>query len=252
MSKKFHQGVLTIIIMGVKLICRRTIKYVAFRASSYEPGWPGWLGYRGEFCLGFIWEILDRFPRWEKVKDPGDEFWCQIQEQSKHGETQNFNFRAYLNIGNSESCITAVKWDAYDVENTGGKKDDAIWTARIHPAVHPVNRDEVFIWQNFQISGTKPARPLIWTHQNFYKGFRGEARSRKQGQPGQPGSCEKALRPEKVSIHVHPWQWSIVRDYRSSSQCLIIVLNSKTEPLFLEFKWCKDKFKLLNKRLQVG
>ena len=103
-----------------------------------------------------------------------------------------------------------------------------------------------------EISGTKPARPLIWTHQNFYKGFRGEARSRKQGQPGQPGSCEKALRPEKVSIHVHPWQWSIVRDYRSSSQCLIIVLNSKTEPLFLEFKWCKDKFKLLNKRLQVG
>ena len=103
-----------------------------------------------------------------------------------------------------------------------------------------------------EISGTKPARLLIWTRQNFYKGFRGEARSRKQGQPGQPGSCEKALRPEKVSIHVHPWQWSIVRDYRSCFQCLIIVLNSKTEPLFLEFKWCKDKFKLLKKRLQVG
>ena len=28
--------------------------------------------------------------------------------------------------------------------------DDAIRTARIHPAVHPGNRDEVFIWQNFQ------------------------------------------------------------------------------------------------------
>ena len=28
-------------------------------------------------------------------------------------------------------------------------QDDAIWTARIHPAVHPGNRDEVFIWQNF-------------------------------------------------------------------------------------------------------
>ena len=163
MSNKFHQGVLTIIIMGVKLICRRTIKYVAFRASSYEPGWPGWLGYRDEFCLGFVWEILDRFPRWEKVKDPGDEFWCQIQEQSKHGETQNFNFRAYLSIGNSESCITAVKWDAYDVENTGDKKDDAIWTARIHPAVHSVNRDEVFIWQNFQ-----PAyRDLGWKNRDL-------------------------------------------------------------------------------------
>ena len=26
-------------------------------------------------------------------------------------------------------------------------QDDAIRTARIHPAVHPGNRDEVFIWQ---------------------------------------------------------------------------------------------------------
>ena len=30
-------------------------------------------------------------------------------------------------------------------------QDDAM-TARIHPAVHPGNRDEVFIWQNFQLA----------------------------------------------------------------------------------------------------
>ena len=29
-------------------------------------------------------------------------------------------------------------------------QDDAIRAARIHPTVHPGNRDEVFIWQNFQ------------------------------------------------------------------------------------------------------
>ena len=29
-------------------------------------------------------------------------------------------------------------------------QDDAIQTARVHPAVHPGNRDEVSIWQNFQ------------------------------------------------------------------------------------------------------
>ena len=29
-------------------------------------------------------------------------------------------------------------------------KNDALRTTRIHPAVHPGNRDEVFIWQNFQ------------------------------------------------------------------------------------------------------
>ena len=36
-----------------------------------------------------------------------------------------------------------------------------------------------------------------WPHMNtskIYKGFRGEARSRKPGQPGQPGSYEEALR----------------------------------------------------------
>ena len=31
-----------------------------FRASSYGPGWPGWLGYRDEFCLPFIWEFSAR------------------------------------------------------------------------------------------------------------------------------------------------------------------------------------------------
>ena len=51
-------------------------------------------------------------------------------------------------------------------------QDDAIRTARIHPAVHPGNRDEVFIWQNSsplteisvgktEISETEPARPLM-------------------------------------------------------------------------------------------
>ena len=52
-------------------------------------------------------------------------------------------------------------------------QDDAIRTARIHPAVQPSNRDEVFIWQKFsarlprsrlektEISVTEPARPLI-------------------------------------------------------------------------------------------
>ena len=29
-------------------------------------------------------------------------------------------------------------------------QDDAIRTARIHPVVHPGDRDEVFKWQNFQ------------------------------------------------------------------------------------------------------
>ena len=43
------------------------------------------------------------------------------------------------------------------------KQDNAIRTARIHPAVHPGNRDEVFIWQNFQ-----PAyRDLGWKNRDL-------------------------------------------------------------------------------------
>ena len=53
-----------------------------------------------------------------------------------------------------------------------------------------------------KISGTEPARPLIWTHRTFFKGFRGEARSRKPGQPGQPGSYEEALNPPCALSHV--------------------------------------------------
>ena len=50
-----------------------------------------------------------------------------------------------------------------------------------------------------EISGTEQARPIIWTHRKFYKGFRGEARSRKPGQPGQPGSYEEALKHRTLS-----------------------------------------------------
>ena len=42
-------------------------------------------------------------------------------------------------------------------------QDDAIRTARIHPAVHPGYQDEVFIWQNFQ-----PAhRDLGWKNRDL-------------------------------------------------------------------------------------
>ena len=51
-------------------------------------------------------------------------------------------------------------------------QDDAIRTARIHPAVHPGNRDEVFIWQNFQPAyrdlGNRASPP---SHMNTLKTF---------------------------------------------------------------------------------
>ena len=76
-------------------------------------------------------------------------------------------------------------------------QDDAIRTARIHSAVHPCTRDEVFIWQNFQPAyreAREPSQPaLAYEHisRKFYKRIRGKARSRKPGQPGQPGLYER-------------------------------------------------------------
>ena len=59
-----------------------------------------------------------------------------------------------------------------------------------------------------EISVTGPARPLIWTQQNFYEGKRGEARSRKPSQPGWPGSYEEAL---NVPVKTTQWQFSMER-----------------------------------------
>ena len=90
---------------------------------------------------------------------------------------------------------------AYDVKNSAGN-------ARLrHPGrqnssrFHPGNRAEVFIWQNLQPAYWDPgwknrdlgnrASPPSHTNNTsnwFYKGFRGKARSRKQG------SCEETLR----------------------------------------------------------
>ena len=51
-----------------------------------------------------------------------------------------------------------------------------------------------------EISATEPARSLIWTRRNFLKGSRDVPRSRKPGQPGQPGSYEEALSCENYII----------------------------------------------------
>ena len=59
-------------------------------------------------------------------------------------------------------------------------QDDAIRTARIHPAVHPGNRDEVFIWQKFPARlprSRKLSQPAL-SYEHI-----GKARSRKRASP---------------------------------------------------------------------
>ena len=75
-------------------------------------------------------------------------------------------------------------------------QDDAIRAARVHPG----NRAELHIWQNFLASlprsrlekqrSRKPSQPALSYE---VKGFRGKASPWKTGKPGQPGPCKEAL-----------------------------------------------------------
>ena len=99
----------------------------------------------------FILGSYEKFqPGFRDEKRPKTSCGAKFEKQSKHSETQNYNFHAYYSFSNSYSCITAVEWDAYDVENTA----DNARRCRIHSKnssrFHPGNRAEVFIWQNFQ------------------------------------------------------------------------------------------------------
>ena len=75
---------------------------------------------------------------------------AKFEKQSKHGEAQSYNFSAYHRFGNSSSCITAVKWDAYDDENIAGKaKRYHIRRGALNLShVHLGNWAELFIWQS--------------------------------------------------------------------------------------------------------
>ena len=89
-------------------------------------------------------------PGFRDEKRPKTSCGAKFEKQSKHGETQNYNFHAYYSFGNSYSCITAVEWDAYVVENTTGNARRCRIHSKNSSRFHPGNRAEVFIWRSFQ------------------------------------------------------------------------------------------------------
>ena len=67
----------------------------------------------------FTFGSYEKFqPGFRDEKRPNTSCGAKFEKQSKHSETQNYNFHAYYSFGNSYIGITAVEWDAYDVENT--------------------------------------------------------------------------------------------------------------------------------------
>ena len=98
-------------------------------------------------------------------KNLGTSSGAKFEKQSKQGETQSYNFRAYHSFVNSYSCITAAKWDACDMENTAGK------ARRCHAGRHVAcavgknsSRYEVFIRRKFPAClprSREPSQPAL-------------------------------------------------------------------------------------------
>ena len=78
---------------------------------------------------------------------------AKFEKQSRHCETQKLQLSPYHSFGNATlkavSC-TAVKWDAYDAENTAGNARRCHSGHHNSSHFHHGNRAEVFIWQIFQ------------------------------------------------------------------------------------------------------
>ena len=75
---------------------------------------------------------------------------AKFGEKSKHGETKILTYwpiiaRVTLKAVSLQLNGMLMIWKILQA-----MQDDAIRNARIHPAVHPGNRGEVFIWQTFQ------------------------------------------------------------------------------------------------------
>ena len=74
-----------------------------------------------------------------------------MRNKANMAKNKNYNICAYHSFGNSQSCITAVKWDAYDVKNTASINVKTMPSGRqILSRFHPSNRAEVLIGQKFQ------------------------------------------------------------------------------------------------------
>ena len=128
--------------------------------------------------------------------------------ESKHGETQIklYIFRAYRSFDNSYSCITAVKWGACQVKNTAGKarRCRIHWnnSSRSHPGrrtglkcsfvkiFQPAYQDPC--WKNRDLEN-RASSPSHMDTTKILQRNQTVVRSRKPGQPGQPGSYEEAL-----------------------------------------------------------
>ena len=119
---------------------------------------------RTNFALGSYEKFQPGFRRLKKAKDPRDECRREIRKTKQTWENTIFiTFAPTIDLATLKAVSLQLNGMLMMWKTQQAMQDDAIRTARIHPAVHPGNRDEVFIWQNFQ-----PAyRDLGWKNRDL-------------------------------------------------------------------------------------
>ena len=143
----------------------KTNKGVSFKQNwctvERKGGGRGWLkswknslvliGFKGLFPWARLsgpispWVNMRNYSPVSEMRRPKTSCGAKFEKQSKHGETQSYDFRAYYSFGNPYSCITVFRWDAFDVENTTGKARRCRIHSKSSSHFHPGNRAEVFI-----------------------------------------------------------------------------------------------------------
>ena len=138
------------------------------------------------FHLGFIWEISARFPRWEGRRRVVARNSGNKANMVKHKvitlapaialET----LKAVSLLSNRMLMMKKIQQQSKTMQNSFEELIPVTglncWNGRISSPLAKIPAGKT------EISATEPARPLIWTHPRFYKGFRGKVRSRKPGQ----------------------------------------------------------------------
>ena len=99
------------------------------------------------FALGSYEKFQPSFRDEKRSKILGTSFGANLGNKANVEKQKIFYFRASVTL---KAVSLQLNGMLMMCKIQQAMKDDAIRTTRIHPAVHPGNRDEVFIWQNFQ------------------------------------------------------------------------------------------------------
>ena len=146
--------------------------FANLRASSHEPNWPGWPGYRDAVLP---WVHL-RTVSSRGAKDPGKEFWGQIREKKQTWRNTKIltlviiasaTLKAVLYYCTQMRCLWCLCKYSRQCKTMLSRPPQLLALFR------PGNRAEVFIWQNFQPTnrdlGNRASPPF---HMNTSKSLR--------------------------------------------------------------------------------